>query len=289
MNDWFRSWHGAPTDPKWLGIARRVDVPAGIVAAVAWALMDRASQATNRGSIDGYDADALGAFFGCDAEQVEAIVTAMTDKGIIDDGRFTAWGRRQPKREDRSTERVREHRKRTVTQRNAATRTETLDTDTDTDKISPSLRSGDTRASGSEPSWRIEFDMTFWPTYPHKVGKPKALSAFLTARKSVDLDVIMAGLQRYIRDKPPDRSWLNPATFLNQERFNDEPAAEPTDTAKRPHDAIFAALAKKAAGEAGNGRGPPGANGIKPDTDRRDEPVTLDLSAVASEVEAGSG
>jgi hypothetical protein len=34
----------------------------------------------------------------------------------------------------------------------------------------------------------------------------------------------MVGLRNYIRDKPPDRSWLNPATFLNQQRFLDAPA-----------------------------------------------------------------
>jgi hypothetical protein len=28
--DWFRSWHGAPTDPKWLLIAKRSETQAGI-------------------------------------------------------------------------------------------------------------------------------------------------------------------------------------------------------------------------------------------------------------------
>jgi len=89
MADWFRSWHGAPTDPKWLGIARRANVAPGIAVAVAWSLMDRASQADDRGSIAGYDADGIACFFGCEPDQVEAIVVAMTDKGMIADGRFT--------------------------------------------------------------------------------------------------------------------------------------------------------------------------------------------------------
>lgn len=112
MTDWFRSWHGAPTDPKWLGIGKKAGVAPGIAAAMAWALMDRASQAEDRGSIDGYDADGLGCFFGCEAGQVDAIVSAMTDKGMIVDGRFAAWEKRQPKREDDSSERVRQHRER---------------------------------------------------------------------------------------------------------------------------------------------------------------------------------
>lgn len=32
-------------------------------------------------------------------------------------------------------------------------------------------------------------------------------------------------MQRYIATKPPDRNWCNPATWLNQERWRDEPAA----------------------------------------------------------------
>ena len=134
MTEWFRSWHGAPTDPKWLGIAKRADVAPGIAVAVAWALMDRASQAADRGSIEGYDADGLACFFGCEPENVEAIVSAMTDKGMISDGRFTSWERRQPKREDDSAKRVREHRERKREQRNApVTQRNAPDTDTDTD------------------------------------------------------------------------------------------------------------------------------------------------------------
>jgi len=71
----------------------------------------------------------------------------------------------------------------------------------------------------------VEFEGTFWPAYPNKVGKPKALTSFRTERKSASLDEIMAGLARYVASKPADRQWLNPTTFLNQRRFNDQPAA----------------------------------------------------------------
>jgi uncharacterized protein YdaU (DUF1376 family) len=66
----------------------------------------------------------------------------------------------------------------------------------------------------------------FWRIYPNKVGKPTAEKAFAKALKAVDgdLDRILDGLGRYMRDKPPDRSWLNPSTFLNQARYDDEPA-----------------------------------------------------------------
>lgn len=141
MADWFRSWHGAPTDPKWLGIARKAGVAPGIAVAVAWALMDRASQSDDRGSIEGYDADGLACFFGCDPEQIVSIVSAMEQKGIIENLRFSNWEKRQPKREDNSAQRVREHRERQKTNRNSyetrcnapETRCNAPDTDTDTD------------------------------------------------------------------------------------------------------------------------------------------------------------
>jgi hypothetical protein len=109
--------------------------------------MDRASQAEDRGSINGYDAEGLAYFFGCEPEQVDAIVSAMADKGMVSNGRLTSWEKRQPKREDDSSKRVREYRerkthqsKRDVTHRNAP------DTDTDTD-------SSDAKASSSpEPA-----------------------------------------------------------------------------------------------------------------------------------------
>ena len=151
MTSWFRSWHGAPTDTKWLTIARRAGVAPGIVSAVAWALLDYASQQQERGSIDGFDIETYSAFSGFDENQIAAVIDAMTAKGMIDDDRWSSWDKRQPEREDNSAERVRRYRESrngtgvtqdSVTQCNAETRTVThgnapdtdTDTDTDTDK-----------------------------------------------------------------------------------------------------------------------------------------------------------
>jgi hypothetical protein len=76
--------------------------------------------------------------------------------------------------------------------------------------------------SSDEPS---DFD-AFWDEWPNKVGKPAALKAFNAAvKRGAALWDIQDGLRSYIRDKPPDRPWLNPATFLNQNRWEDRPAA----------------------------------------------------------------
>jgi len=66
----------------------------------------------------------------------------------------------------------------------------------------------------------------FWSIYPNKVGKPKASAAFEPSlKRAKSVDVILDGLRRYIETKPADRPWLNPATFLNQDRWGDQPAA----------------------------------------------------------------
>jgi hypothetical protein len=51
----------------------------------------------------------------------------------------------------------------------------------------------------------------------------------------------MAGLERYVRNQPPNREWLNPSTFLNQRRWEDEPPRRSTGSAYI--DALAAALA----------------------------------------------
>jgi hypothetical protein len=65
--------------------------------------------------------------------------------------------------------------------------------------------------------------MEFWNAYPHRVGKPAARLKWPKALEKAGLADILTGLQRYIHDKPADREWLNPATFLHQERWTDQP------------------------------------------------------------------
>lgn len=64
----------------------------------------------------------------------------------------------------------------------------------------------------------------FWEKYPHKIGKRAALKAFGKAR--VPLEALLLGIDRYIAEKPRDRPWCNPATWLNQGRWEDQPSGE---------------------------------------------------------------
>jgi hypothetical protein len=66
----------------------------------------------------------------------------------------------------------------------------------------------------------------FWSLFPNKVGRRDAERAFDKARQRVSFETIIAGLQRYA-SKADDRPWCNPATFLNQDRWEDQPATAP--------------------------------------------------------------
>jgi hypothetical protein len=71
---------------------------------------------------------------------------------------------------------------------------------------------------------RWPFDQ-FWRQFPNKVGKQAALKAFQKVERSgkVSFGDLMTALGRYVR-KRDDRPWCNPTTWLNQGRWDDEPA-----------------------------------------------------------------
>jgi hypothetical protein len=96
------------------------------------------------------------------------------------------------------------------------------------DDASVPLLTSCSNLTSKEPPYpqKQDFEGAFWPAYPHKVGKGAAERAFERVRKSgkVSLAELLSGLQRYIADKPADRDWCNPATWLNQRRWEDSPA-----------------------------------------------------------------
>lgn len=92
------------------------------------------------------------------------------------------------------------------------------------DKKAPHTPKELTPSAPASPA-RGEFDH-FWALFPNKVGKADASKSFIKARQRVDFQPMMDGLARYVR-KTDDRPWCNPSTWLNQDRWTDEPAALP--------------------------------------------------------------
>ncbi len=110
--EWFRWYHNTTSDPKFTVISRKSKRPKSEVIAVWVAILEFASEDDDRGSIDGIDIEIVAASLDIDEEAVQAIIDAMAGKGMIRDGKISAWDRRQTKREDDSKERVRAFRER---------------------------------------------------------------------------------------------------------------------------------------------------------------------------------
>ena len=132
--NWFRVYHGMPSDPKWPIISRRSGQPIGVVVSVWVALLDHASQAEDRGDVSSFDCEAYDALYGYEDGTTQAVYEALESKNMIESGRLRSWDKRQPLREDTgsetaksSTSRVREYRarQRSETQCNAVKRSET--------------------------------------------------------------------------------------------------------------------------------------------------------------------
>lgn len=119
------------------------------------------------------------------------------------------------------------------------------------DKVSPSLSpfnpppttppynppnpspSKNARERASRPL--AEFETEFWAIYPNRVGKDAARKSWERAISRAPVSEIMAGLRRYVA-KTDDRPWCNPATWLNQGRWADEPATSGAQVLPLIHD-----------------------------------------------------
>ncbi len=68
----------------------------------------------------------------------------------------------------------------------------------------------------------------FWSDYPRKTAKPAAIKAYRAAlKRKVTHDAIMVGLRRFVASGPDPQYTPHASTWLNQDRFNDEPVGIP--------------------------------------------------------------
>lgn len=71
----------------------------------------------------------------------------------------------------------------------------------------------------------------FWEVYPRKEGKGKARVAWTKAIRKVKVETIMSGAIRYRDDRNRAPGFTaHPATWLNDERWDDAPLPKRTDT-----------------------------------------------------------
>ena len=92
----FKSRHGLPTQRLWLAVARRAGVKPYVVSAIAWALLDSASQNQDRGSVAEFDAEDYSAFSGLDEGAINLVLATMRNMKIIDgNDRWSTWSKEQ--------------------------------------------------------------------------------------------------------------------------------------------------------------------------------------------------
>ena len=73
--------------------------------------------------------------------------------------------------------------------------------------------------------YSLEFE-TFWEAWPHKVGKDAAWRKWQDRKADrPPIAAILVAIDQYRRTKPHDRAWCNPATWIHQGRWGDQPAA----------------------------------------------------------------
>jgi len=76
---------------------------------------------------------------------------------------------------------------------------------------------------------------SFWEIYPRKLGKGEAKGAFMKAVNKHGVEVVLEGVRRFAADPnlPAPQYVPRAATWLNQERWEDEPY-QPVDVLKVP-------------------------------------------------------
>jgi hypothetical protein len=100
--DWFRWHHGTAADLKFTMVAKRSGQLRGIVLATWAYLLEYASTRDDRGSVAGVDTEEIACCLDITIDDVEQILSAMTEKNLISDDRLSGWEKRQPQREDDS-------------------------------------------------------------------------------------------------------------------------------------------------------------------------------------------
>jgi len=103
--DWLRWHHGTVVDPKWRCIAAETGAKVGEVVAVWACMLEHASQAEKRGTLEGWRDKVYAMVLDLKPETVTAIRQAM-DELVLSGEEITAWAKRQPS----SADRVKKHR-----------------------------------------------------------------------------------------------------------------------------------------------------------------------------------
>ena len=100
--DWWRAHHGLPNHAKWRGVARSAQVPVSVVFHIVMCLLDHASQATPRGSVEGFKPFDCAGVVDVMKSDVDRVLDILRDIHWIEGHMIAEWDGRQPQREDQN-------------------------------------------------------------------------------------------------------------------------------------------------------------------------------------------
>jgi hypothetical protein len=269
---WYKRFHGTAYDPKFTAAGVEAGSSHCNALGVWDALLETTSeQEEDRGSLANIDLRIVAAGLHLALDEVRRIWSAFVDLGMIEGQRVAKWAKRQGARVAAAAEAVsaaalrtrrwRQKKARDPRQREmlfeisggaaetpakasagASPRpsrashpvTPPSPDAAESDPDLPLSDESDVRARARRSFAEGDFK-EFWEGYPHKVDEKAARTAFAAAmRTGADLAEILAGLERYRAAKPRDREWMNPATFLQRQRWRDRPAATLVEAPAEP-------------------------------------------------------
>lgn len=256
--DWFRWHHGSVTDPKFQLVARKSKQALASVIAVWAFVLEQASASEDRGAFGTIDCEAIDCLLGLEDGATAAILAAMGERGLVDDGTVSAWEKRQPKRErtdNTSTERSRAHRDRQrQSQQDGETQHHATPEIDDATPCNATQHQKKPRGEESReekkntpqpPTGAFEAFWECWPQNERKQDKAKCSEKW----KRDSLDTVAAAIVADVSAKKHSQKWRDgfieaPMVYLNNRRWEDGAAGAATGP-KRGTDE-YAALHKTA-------------------------------------------
>jgi hypothetical protein len=119
---WFRHFNRDSEHPKWGAVATRAGVEVAEVIATVNKLQEVANEGQPRGSLDDFVEQDWAYVLKIDPQVIGRIYAALEECGWIEQGRIPLFEQRNPDQEDLSTPRVRAHRERLKTEKEARER-----------------------------------------------------------------------------------------------------------------------------------------------------------------------
>lgn len=235
--DWFRWYHGSVTDPKFRLISHKSDQTVAVVVAVWACLLEAASQAQQRGQLEGFDPESTDCLLELPDGTTSQVLAAMSQRGLISGTSIVSWEKRQPKRErpgDLSTDRVRRHRQKML-ELEPCNDTEHHETPREEESREEERRREEIHFRPNFSQEKVAgvsthssgFD-AFWAVYPRREGKIGAAKAYAKALGVISrpdaAEIITKAAWAYSKaSADQDRQFIAlPTTWLNGGRWEDQ-------------------------------------------------------------------